>query len=1572
MRRQHLMPFGTQIGDGATLFRLWAPTAKQVEIELGEGGNSRCELLARLEDGWHEIRVEQAGAGTRYRYRIDGDLCVPDPASRFNPDDVQGASEVIDPRAFAWRDEGWRGRPWTEAVIYELHVGSFSRAGNFEGVCAKLDYLADLGVTAIELMPVADFPGTRNWGYDGVLPFAPDSGYGRPEALKQLIQEAHARGLMMFLDVVYNHFGPEGNYLHAYAPDFFNPRHPTPWGAAINFDAPGSAVVRDFFIHNAIYWLEEFHFDGLRLDAIHAICDDSSPDIIETLTQAVQAGPGRERQIHLILENDKNQSRYLARDDAGRPCFATAQWNDDSHHALHVIATGERDGYYADYAGAPLAQLGRCLAEGFVFQGNPSAFRDGEIRGEPSRSLTPVAFVNFLQTHDQIGNRAFGERLCHLAEPVVLEALTAILLLAPQVPMLFMGEEFGAAQPFPFFCDFGPELAAAVTTGRRREFARFARFADPSAQANIPDPNAAATFESGILDWDTMTQPPHERWLALHRRLLALRRDQIVPRLHGMDGGTARYEQPAPGVLAVTWCLGDGSRLALLANLGTTLAQVAPLVGTPVFTSEHLTAADLATGRFPPGSVAWHLDAGGRTLIPRATYRLQFNQDFTLTQATELVPYLAALGISHCYASPYLKARPGSNHGYDVVDHSTINPEIGSSEDFERFVAALRTHSMGQLLDIVPNHMGVMGADNAWWLDVLENGQASVYATYFDIDWEPLNPALRGKVLLPLLGDHYGTVLERGEIKLHFDLVRGEFSLYYYQHRLPVDPSEYPRLLTQDLASLVAKRDARHEPLQRLQSLVTAFGHLPRRNDTDADKIAERHRDKEIFKRQLAELCQSSPEMAGFVADTLVLFNGQPGDAESFDRLHALIKAQAYRLAYWQVASDEINYRRFFDINDLAALRMENDAVFEDTHRFVLDLIAQGKVQGLRIDHPDGLYDPGRYFQRLQSRAGQPGCEIQPHLYLVVEKIMADHEQLPADWPIHGATGYRFANLVNNLFVDGSAEKNMTRLYENFIGGPVNFNELVYQSKKLIMRSALAGELNVLANRLARIAAANRHTCDFTLNNLRSALAEVVACFPVYRSYIAEGRLSTDDLRHIEWAVAVAKKRSSAVDVGIFDFVRSVLTLQIVEGKSQSYRDQVCAFTMKFQQYTAPVMAKGLEDTAFYRYHRLVSLNDVGADPRRFGTSVPAFHAATSKRAERWPHNLLATSTHDSKRAEDTRARINVLSEIPAAWRLSLRRWSRLNRSKKRLLDGEPAPSPNDEYLLYQTLIGTWPLGDIDAAGLAVYRDRIVQYMVKAAREAKVYTSWINVNADYEAALAGFVQAVLASGNKNLFLADFAPTASHLSRFGLYNSLSQTLLKLVSPGVPDIYQGCELWQFHLVDPDNRHPVDYAPRRQAIQELEARFGVSPADWPERLRPLTESMTDGRVKLYLTWRALQLRCRWAELFQTGQYLPLAVAGERADHVCAFARRLGERTLIAVVPRFTAKLLGTQDASLADPEIWRDTRVELPGISHTWHNELTGECLTSSPESATMPLPTLLAHFPVALLTCEVEPE
>ncbi len=611
----HSMPFGAEIMDDRRVrFRLWAPGARRVELCL-EGPRGQTFLpMEKQADGWLELVTDEAGPGSLYRYRIDGEQLIPDPASRHQPRDVHGPSEVIDPGAFQWRENGWRGRPWEESVFYELHVGTFCAEGTFRGVAKRLDYLADLGVTAIELMPVSDFPGRRNWGYDGVLPFAPDSSYGRPEDLKALIQAAHQRGLMVFLDVVYNHFGPEGNYLGLYAPQFFTERHHTPWGAAINFDGERSRTVRDFFIHNALYWLNEYRFDGLRLDAVHAIIDESRPDLLIELAEAVHADAGAERAVHLVLENDDNAARYLRRRADGKPLWYAAQWNDDFHHAAHLLVTGESDGYYSDYAREPAGALARSLAEGFIYQGEPSTFRDGVTRGEPSGDLPDTAFVDFVQNHDQVGNRALGDRIGSLASPEALRAILSILLLSPSPPLLFMGEEWMSKHPFLFFCDFGDDLAQAVTEGRRREFARFERCADPDARALIPDPNDAATFLRSKLDWSALDSAVHRDWLRFHRALLALRRREIMPRLHGLSGDHSGHEPIGERGLRAHWILGDGSRLSLIANLGERELVQPGLAGFAAGTALHCQPeganANLRLGVLPAWSVLWHLDTG--------------------------------------------------------------------------------------------------------------------------------------------------------------------------------------------------------------------------------------------------------------------------------------------------------------------------------------------------------------------------------------------------------------------------------------------------------------------------------------------------------------------------------------------------------------------------------------------------------------------------------------------------------------------------------------------------------------------------------------------------------------------------------------------------------------------------------------------------------------------------------------------------------------------------------------------------------------------------------------------------
>jgi maltooligosyltrehalose trehalohydrolase len=611
MKRRYNMPFGAECrDDGSVRFRLWAPAARQVELSLAGANRSMRLPMDPCDQGWFELATDAARPGTQYHFRIDDAQEVSDPASRFQPRDVHGPSEVIDPGAFDWHDRDWHGRRWEEAVLYELHVGAFTPSGTFSAVGERLDYLADLGITAVELMPVADFPGQRNWGYDGVFPFAPDSAYGRPEDLKELVQSAHNRGLMVLLDVVYNHFGPEGNYLRSYAPQFFTDRHSTPWGDGINFDGLDSQVVRDFFIHNALYWLTEYHFDGLRLDAVHAIIDDSTPHILTELADAVRSSVEPDRHVHLILENDRNQARYLQRTARCQPQAYAAQWNDDLHHALHVLITGERDGYYADYSQRPIDQLGRCLTDGFAYQGEISLYRNGETRGEPTEGLPPTAFVSFLQNHDQVGNRAFGERIVQIADRRAVRAAAAILLLAPSPPLLFMGEEFGAETPFLFFCDFEKDLAAAVTAGRRSEFAHFARFNDPAERERIPDPGDAGTFKASQLNWSAIVQPGHQDWLRFYRKLLGLRCAHIVSRLSTGCAVAADYQVHGDRGLTAHWKFSDRSELILMANLGTdSLSGLIPPASQVIYASEQVNADVLKRKTLPAWSVVWFLES---------------------------------------------------------------------------------------------------------------------------------------------------------------------------------------------------------------------------------------------------------------------------------------------------------------------------------------------------------------------------------------------------------------------------------------------------------------------------------------------------------------------------------------------------------------------------------------------------------------------------------------------------------------------------------------------------------------------------------------------------------------------------------------------------------------------------------------------------------------------------------------------------------------------------------------------------------------------------------------------------
>jgi (1->4)-alpha-D-glucan 1-alpha-D-glucosylmutase len=926
--------------------------------------------------------------------------------------------------------------------------------------------------------------------------------------------------------------------------------------------------------------------------------------------------------------------------------------------------------------------------------------------------------------------------------------------------------------------------------------------------------------------------------------------------------------------------------------------------------------------------------------IPIATYRLQFNAQFTFRDARAIVDYLHALGISDCYASSYLRAVPGSGHGYDVADPTTLNPEIGTNDEYWSWVGALRDAGMGHILDVVPNHMGIAKSSNPWWIDVLENGPSSRYARFFDIEWHPVKDELAEKVLIPILSDYYGVTLEQQELTLTYQ--DGAFLVRYYDDWLPIAPDTYPRVLDVTLDGW----DERDEIKDELRSVITAAGNLPSRSSEDREAILVRAREKEIVKRRLDALVTQHASLRDALAGALSAFNGVAGQPRSFDRLDRLLAEQSYRLADWHVASEEINYRRFFDVNELAALRVEDPEVFDEAHRFIFELLEQGAPTGLRIDHVDGLFAPGDYLRRLQSRAGA--------VYLVVEKVLGRDEQLPVDWPVHGTTGYEFAAVVNNLFVDASNERAFDALYTQFVRGPrprASFEDLSYLSKKRIVHATMSGDINSLGHQLNRLSERNRHYRDFTLYSLIASLKELIACFPVYRTYItAHAPVSEHDRRFIAMAVRCARERARESTSKVFDFIQRVLFKETVAATREDC-DERARFIGKFQQITGPVAAKGIEDTALYVFNRLLSLNEVGADPTRFGIEPPAVHAWMSDRQRRWPAALSATSTHDTKRGEDVRARLNVLSEIPDAWRREVTRWRALNRRFRGDVGGTPAPDPNDEYFLYQTLVGAWPFV-LDREDEFV--ERILQYMRKAMREAKRHTSWLNPDEQYETAVRQFIGRIL--DRRRPFRRVFAPFQARIADLGIYNSLAQLVVKIAAPGVPDFYQGTEVWDLALVDPDNRRPVDYAVRRGILAEIGSADPTS----------LLASRADGRVKTFVMARALAARAAMPSTFVEGSYVPLPTTGERRKHLFAFARRHGDTVAVVVVPRLVAGLLGDRPQPPIGADIWGDTGIKLPE-ARAFCDALTGAVIEPSADADGVRLDAarVLERFPVALL-------
>jgi (1->4)-alpha-D-glucan 1-alpha-D-glucosylmutase len=979
--------------------------------------------------------------------------------------------------------------------------------------------------------------------------------------------------------------------------------------------------------------------------------------------------------------------------------------------------------------------------------------------------------------------------------------------------------------------------------------------------------------------------------------------------------------------------------------------------------------------------------------LPESTYRLQFHAKFTFRDATAIIPYLSELGVTHVYASPYFKANHGSMHGYDVIDHCELNPELGTVEDFETFVAALSAYGMWHIADMVPNHVGIATNDNTWWNDVLENGPASLYAHYFDINWAGSPQTnLKGRVLIATLGSMYGQELEQGNLQVAFE--NGSFFVSYHERRFPLSPRTYPVILQDGAGELKADEST----LNEYRWIVEACAQLPDRCERAA-VAAERHRAVQEIKSRLAKLASDNTAIGNFIAQQVKATNGIPNQPRSFDRLDDLLRHQCFRLAFWRTAPDEINYRRFFDINDLAALAMERPEVFSATHRFILNLLAQRIVAGLRIDHPDGLYDPRTYFQRLQTHyvlelareaaasfpvlRELPWDELRPHLlerlermmpsvratpsdpllYVLGEKILAVDESVPKSWPIHGTSGYEFLNMVNGLFVDVAAQAAFDKIYQGWTGVRASSADLIYAKKGMIQEISLASELNMLAGELKRIAERSRYGIDFSFHSLHTALKQVIACFPVYRSYIDADGPSPEDVHYIEKAVACAAGRNPKTDPAIYQFIRDTLLAENGDSLSADELASRRHFAGKFQQLSSPVMAKGVEDTVFYIYNRLLSLNEVGGDPAQFGVSAQKLHAFFEQRQRNWPYSMSTLSTHDTKRSEDVRARLNVLSEMPDEWQAALQRWGDLNARHRNVIDETPAPGRNDEYALYQMLLGAWPP---DASESTAFEQRVQGAMLKSMREAKLSTSWLDPDQKYEAAMHAFIETILDESRSPEFLEDFRRFHQTVSRFGAINSLSQSVIKLTAPGVPDTYQGNEILDFSLVDPDNRRPVDFAQRRRLLQELNTDASLAGVVF--KVDKFCKAEELGAVKLHIHQTALKLRKQYEDLFTTGEYIPLQTSGSKAEHLFAFARSYKQHVAVAVVPRLIWSLGGKGANWPIASGVWGDTRVELPVVAQgkNFQNMLTHASIRTVQTGPFNCLAAdLLAELPVALL-------